>query len=184
MKTRITLYIGILLFFCSCDRTQQLQKIADETMLILSDYLPYHQHDTIVFENEDGKQMVFTIDSTLLYENCIRNEKITNISNDRWYAFNELSFVYNDKPSVYIQLQAVEGDTKYYYLLCSCSFFHETTFRYGKSMMINENIPDTLNLQDRSKQPQEGTSILIVRHKGLTEFSLDGQEIWRLVERE
>jgi len=182
MKTRITLYIGILLFFCSCDRTQQLQKIANETMLTLSDYLPYHQHDTIVFENKDGKQIIFTIDSTLLYENCIRNEKITNICNDRWFAFNGLSFVYNDEPSVYIQLQAVEGDTEYYYLLCYCSFFHEKTLRYSKSMKTNETIPDILRFIVKSKR--EESYAIMTRHKGLTEFSLDGEEVWRLVESE
>lgn len=179
---RIILYIGILLFFCSCDRTQQLQKIANETMLTMSDYLPYHQHDTIVFENKGGKQIVFTIDSTLLYDNCIPNEKITNISNDRWFCFNHLSLVYEDKASVIFNFDGVEGNLDEYYLMVACSFVNDKTFRYSKSMKTNETIPDILRLIVKSKG--EESYAIMTRHKGLTEFSLDGQEIWRLVERE
>ena len=191
MKTRITLYIGILLFFCSCDRTQQLQKIAQETAAEFADYLPYTHNDTLFFRNNTGDVDNLRIDYNQIPSSFYADSMLNayNVTSDgQWFSTARMYFLYGTRGYFYCKLDAMYGDSREYIYAITCKVHRYIDSKNYMNYLLTNTckvgivFPDSLCILGVESSSSPNGHIVLVRHKGLVEYSFDGQEIWRLVE--
>lgn len=186
MLKRFLLLILPAFILSSCEKEQQMQAVADETLAILMDYLPYAQNDTFVFVNNQGDRDVLRVDTTRIYRQSGEGVKGTHVaildSKWTWYCWYFQSLVSEKNGLQYdIAMRAAYGNDKKYIMLHSGYVSEKLSTTYNISYKVNEELPDKFFLSGTAPYPQ--SYMRITRHKGLTEYSFDSQEIWRLEEK-
>lgn len=180
------LFALMAVLLAGCKDENQMQAVADETLATLMDYLPYAQNDTFVFVNNQGDRDVLRVDTTRISQQSGQGAKGTSVaildSKWTWDCWYFQSLVSEKNGLQYdIALRAAYGNDQKYILLHSGYVSEKLSTTYIISYKVNEELPDKFFLSGFAPYPQ--SYMRITRHKGLTEYSFDGIEIWRLEEK-
>ena len=201
-KTICFLVIGIMTITIACTNNSDVtnpeevlksdsiwKSATHEKLKLFETYLPYDGAAWQYYTNGNGD-----MDST-----CFALSKrdsatcFTEIPDSAWMCNLTSSSSYRGEGEILISFE-------YWYLpsLEKSDCFHDqVTFRFPTSQNTEQIINfswggigvetevgcDTLCYMSL-QQENIGAYAILIPHKGLTEFSLDGEEVWRLVERE
>ena len=202
--------LAVVLLSCSNNNSlrekeySEYQLLTDEIMEELLPYFPYSEKNTIfVFENSvTGKVDTFHIEkdkdgSLVQQEVCISEYEpyspgdyeglFFNVHFSSRFANAEMEILQSVNVRNRDQLSKDSTGTVEWWGEIQSREKTRIEEKYRKSDYSNLNrvaaiLKDTLVVQ--SEPMKDGGYMLLVHKKGLTEFSLDGQEIWRLVESE
>ena len=156
---------------------------------IVQEYLPYTEGDSLIFASGNGQKdtLVCARLTGESYGAKIRLNRVKewNVSTDTWILSSQ---------HLYCNVRAYGSEIYYDGVSYVFSGYIRDSVNAGRRDFyqtlpevesILELYPEILLESDSYINPQQlpsGSYMKIRYHKGLTEFSLDGQEIWRLVE--
>lgn len=188
------IFLSMLTLFSGCLKSPEGPPTHEDSINayrcfeIVQEYLPYTEGDSLIFVSDNGQKdtLVCARLTGELYSAKIRLNRVKewNVSTDTWILSSQ---------HLYCNVCAYGSEIYYDGVTYNLSGYLRDSVNAGE-IGFYKTFPDVESITEQypvirldknyygfSQMPYE-CYLKILYHKGLTEFSLDGQEIWRLVE--